>query len=113
MCLGEIGLSAQEHMVREAYALEGRRKENDAEMSDGQHEAACRERWEATRVRQYRLALSQIRETIVCSHCGGEGHVRYGDPCQHCCGRGRVPRLSQEQMASVATRALTMDGGGS
>lgn len=31
MCLGEIGLSAQEHMVREAYALEGRRKENDAE----------------------------------------------------------------------------------
>ena len=82
-------------------------------MSDGQHEAACRERWEATRVRQYRLALSQIRETIVCSHCGGEGRVKYGDPCQHCCGRGRVPRLSQEQMASVATRALTMDGGGS
>lgn len=64
-------------------------------------------------VRQYRLALSQIRETIVCSHCGGEGHVKYGDPCQHCCGLGRVPRLSQEQMASVATRALTMDGGGS
>lgn len=31
MGLGEIGLSAQEHMVREAYALDRRRKENDAE----------------------------------------------------------------------------------
>lgn len=31
MALGEIGLSAQEHMVREACALDRRRKENDAE----------------------------------------------------------------------------------
>lgn len=58
-------------------------------------------------------SLKVIASVRPRSHCGGEGHVRYGDPCQHCCGRGRVPRLSQEQMASVATRALTMDGGGS
>lgn len=58
-------------------------------------------------------ALQRIAALRLCPHCGGEGHVKYGDPCQPCCGRGRVPRLSQEQMASVATRALTMDGGGS
>ena len=41
-------------------------------MSDGQHEAACRERWEATRVRQYRpvsythLRAHETPEHLVC-----------------------------------------------
>lgn len=61
------------------------------------------------------LALYCIAATKPCADCDGIGTLpaMMHGPCQHCCGRGRVPRLSQEQMASVATRALTMDGGGS